>query len=242
LPKAITPSINSNGKSLLYPRKLQTTELIFLDTAEPSDLKSLADTGLIDGVTTIPSLIAKSSRKIVDVIAELCAITTGPVSAEAVATDYDGVFAEGHFLAKIAPNVAVKLPLKPDGLRAFEAFSDEGTMVKVTSCFSAVQALLAAKAGASCISPFVGRLDNSDADGMVLIREIRQIYDSHGYKTEILAASSLTPNDLKEAALAGADCCTLPPATFKALYKHYLTDAGLAAFLKDWASTGQSIL
>jgi transaldolase len=215
---------------------------IFLDTAEPSDLKALADTGLIDGVTTNPSLIAKSGRKIVDVIAELCSLTTGPVSAEAVATDYDGMLAEGRFLAKIAPNVAVKLPLTLDGLRACKTFSEEGTMVNVTLCFSAVQALLAAKAGATFISPFVGRLDDNGADGMLLIHEIRKIYDNYGFDTEILAASLRTPNHVKEAALAGADCCTLPPATFKALYKHNLTDAGLAAFLKDWASTGQSIL
>jgi transaldolase len=215
---------------------------IFLDTAEPSELKSLADTGLIDGVTTNPSLIAKSGRKIVDVIAELCTLTKGPVSAEAVATDYDGMMAEGRFLAKIAPNVAVKLPLTSEGLRACKTFSEEGTMVNVTLCFSAVQALLAAKAGATFISPFVGRLDDNGADGMTLIREIRQIYDNYGYETNILAASLRTPLHVRDAALAGADCATLPTATFKALYKHNLTDAGLAAFLKDWASTGQSIL
>jgi transaldolase len=215
---------------------------IFLDTAEVADFQALADTCLIDGVTTNPSLIAKSGRNIVETIAELCTLTTGPVSAEAVATDYDGMMAEGRFLAKIAPNVAVKLPLTPDGLRACKTFSDEGTMVNVTLCFSAVQALLAAKAGATFISPFVGRLDDNGADGMVLIREIRQIYDNYGYETQILAASLRTPLHVRDAALAGADCSTLPPATFKALYKHHLTDAGLAAFLKDWASTGQSIL
>jgi transaldolase len=215
---------------------------IFLDTAEIADVQALMTTGLIDGVTTNPSLIAKSGRKIADTIAQLCALTTGPVSAEAVATDYDTMMAEGRFLASIAPNVAVKLPLTPDGLRACKAFSDEGTMVNVTLCFSAVQALLAAKAGATFISPFVGRLDDNGGDGMVLIREIRQIYDNYGFETEILAASLRTPNHVKDAALAGADCCTLPPATFNSLYKHNLTDAGLAAFLKDWASTGQSIL
>jgi transaldolase len=215
---------------------------IFLDTAQTADLKDLLNTGLIDGVTTNPSLILKSGRKIGDTIAEMCSLTQGPVSAEAVATDYDGMMAEGRFLAKIAPNVAVKLPLTPDGLRACKTFSDEGTMVNVTLCFSAVQALLAAKAGATFISPFVGRLDDNGADGMVLIREIRQIYDNYGFATEILAASLRTPIHVKDAALAGADCATLPPATFKALYKHNLTDAGLATFLKDWAESGQSIL
>lgn len=215
---------------------------IFLDTAQPSDLEALVDTGLIDGVTTNPSLIAKSGRKIADVIAQMCALTQGPVSAEAVATDVEGMLAEGRLLAKIAPNVAVKLPLTPAGLKACKVFSDEGTMVNVTLCFSAVQALLAAKAGATFISPFVGRLDDNGADGMVLIREIRQIYDNYGFETQILAASLRTPVHVRDAALAGADCCTLPPATFQALYKHNLTDAGLAAFLKDWAATGQSIL
>lgn len=215
---------------------------IFLDTAETSELRDLMNTGLIDGVTTNPSLILKSGRVLADTIAEMCELTKGPVSAEAVATDYDGMMAEGRFLAKIAPNVAVKLPLTPDGLRACKTFSDEGTMVNVTLCFSAVQALLAAKAGATFISPFVGRLDDNGADGMVLIREIRQIYDNYGFETQILAASLRTPIHVKDAALAGADCATLPPPTFKALYKHNLTDAGLTTFLKDWAASGQSIL
>lgn len=215
---------------------------IFLDTAQASDVKLFADTGLIDGITTNPTLIAKSGRKIADAIAELCTLTTGPVSAEAVATDYDGMMAEGRYLAKIAPNVAVKLPLTPDGLRACKTFSDEGTMVNVTLCFSAVQALLAAKAGATFISPFVGRLDDNGYEGMILIREIRQIFDNYDFDTQILAASLRTPNHVRDAAIAGADCCTLPPSTFSALYKHNLTDAGLAAFLKDWAATGQSIL
>ena len=215
---------------------------IFLDTAETSDLKDLMTTGLIDGVTTNPSLILKSGRNLGDTIAEMCELTPGPVSAEAVATDYEGMMAEGRFLAKIAPNVAVKLPLTPDGLRACKTFSDEGTMVNVTLCFSAVQALLAAKAGATFISPFVGRLDDNGADGMMLIREIRQIYDNYGFETQILAASLRTPIHVKDAALAGADCATLPPSTFKALDTHNLTDAGLATFLKDWAASGQSIL
>ena len=215
---------------------------IFLDTADTADLQDLITTGLIDAVTTNPSLILKSGRKIADTIADMCKLTQGPVSAEAVAIDYDGMMAEGRFLASIAPNVAVKLPLTPDGLRACKTFSDEGIMVNVTLCFSAVQALLAAKAGATFISPFVGRLDDNGADGMILIREIRQIYDNYDFSTEILAASLRTPLHVKEAALAGADCATLPPSTFKALYKHNLTDAGLATFLKDWAASGQSIL
>ena len=215
---------------------------IFLDTADTADLQDLITTGLIDGVTTNPSLILKSGRKIADTIADMCKLTQGPVSAEAVAIDYDGMMAEGRFLASIAPNVAVKLPLTQDGLRACKTFSDEGIMVNVTLCFSAVQALLAAKAGATFISPFVGRLDDNGADGMILIREIRQIYDNYDFSTEILAASLRTPLHVKEAALAGADCATLPPSTFKALYKHNLTDAGLATFLKDWAASGQSIL
>ena len=215
---------------------------IFLDTADTADLQDLITTGLIDGVTTNPSLILKSGRKIADTIADMCKLTQGPVSAEAVAIDYDGMMAEGRFLASIAPNVAVKLPLTQDGLRACKTFSDEGIMVNVTLCFSAVQALLAAKAGATFISPFVGRLDDNGADGMMLIREIRQIYDNYDFSTEILAASLRTPLHVKEAALAGADCATLPPSTFKALYKHNLTDAGLATFLKDWAASGQSIL
>ena len=215
---------------------------IFLDTADTADLQDLITTGLIDAVTTNPSFILKSGRKIADTIADMCKLTQGPVSAEAVAIDYDGMMAEGRFLASIAPNVAVKLPLTPDGLRACKTFSDEGIMVNVTLCFSAVQALLAAKAGATFISPFVGRLDDNGADGMILIREIRQIYDNYDFSTEILAASLRTPLHVKEAALAGADCATLPPSTFKALYKHNLTDAGLATFLKDWAASGQSIL
>jgi transaldolase len=215
---------------------------IFLDTANPAELAELADTGLIDGITTNPSLIAKSGRKIADAIAELCALTSGPVSAEAVATDVDGMLKEGRYLAAIAPNVCVKLPLTVEGLKACKVLSDEGTDTNVTLCFSAVQALLAAKAGATFISPFVGRLDDNGADGMELIREIRAIYDNYGFETQILAASLRTPPHVRDAALAGADCATLPPAVFKALYKHNLTDAGLAAFLKDWQATGQSIL
>lgn len=215
---------------------------IFLDTALANEVRDFSATGLIDGVTTNPSLIAKSGRKISDAIAELCSLTDGPVSAEAVATDYDGMLAEGRYLAAIANNVVVKLPLTPAGLRACKTFSDEGIGVNVTLCFSAVQALLAAKAGAMFISPFVGRLDDNGSDGMVLIREIRQIFDNYDFETQILAASLRTSNHVRDAALAGADCATLPASTFQGLYKHHLTDSGLSTFLKDWAATGQSIL
>ena len=166
----------------------------------------------------------------------------GPISAEAVASDYDTMLAEGRFLAKIAPNVVVKLPLTAVGLRVCRALSDEGTPVNVTLCFSAVQALLAAKSGATFISPFIGRLDDNGQDGMELIRDIRVIYDNYGYETQILAASARTALHVRDAALAGADCATLPPGVFHALYKHVLTDLGLEAFMKDWAKTGQSIL
>jgi transaldolase len=215
---------------------------IFIDTAEVADLKILAATGLVDGVTTNPSLIAKSGRRIADAIEEICSLIRGPISAEAVASDYDTLLAEGRFLAKIAPNVVVKLPLTPEGLRVCKALSEEGTPVNVTLCFSAVQALLAAKAGATYISPFIGRLDDNGQKGMELIRDIRVIYDNYGFETQILAASARTSMHVRDAALAGADCATLPPAVFNALYKHVLTDLGLEAFMKDWAKTGQSIL
>ena len=215
---------------------------IFIDTAETSALSDLAKTGLIDGVTTNPSLIAKSGRKIADAIKEICELIRGPVSAEAVATDFDGMLAEGRYLARLAPNVVVKLPLTSDGLRACKTLSDEGTPVNVTLCFSAVQALLAAKAGATFISPFIGRLDDNGIEGMELIRDIREIYDNYGFETQILAASIRTSEHVRQSALAGADCATIPPATFKALYKHILTDAGRATFLADWEKTGQSIL
>jgi transaldolase len=215
---------------------------IFIDTAEVEQIKALLPTGLIDGVTTNPSLIAKSGRKIGEAIAEICALVPGPISAEAVASDYETLLAEGRFLAKIAPNVVVKLPLTPVGLRVCKALSDEGTPVNVTLCFSAVQALLAAKSGATYISPFIGRLDDNGSDGMELIREIRVIYDNYGFETQILAASARTALHVRDAAIAGADCATLPPAVFHALYKHVLTDLGLDAFMKDWIKTGQSIL
>lgn len=214
----------------------------FVDTADVKEIRELAETGLLDGVTTNPSLIAKSSRDMKEVIAEICKITEGPVSAETTALDAGGMIAEGKLLRKIAKNIAVKVPLTIDGLKACRALSQDGTMVNVTLCFSAVQALLAAKAGATFISPFVGRLDDIHIDGMDLISEIRQIYDNYDFKTEILAASIRTANHVREAALIGADVATVPYAVLKSLAKHPLTDKGLDLFLADWKKTGQSIL
>jgi transaldolase len=215
---------------------------IFIDTAEISELRALAETGLIDGVTTNPSLMAKSGRPIFEALKEICTVIPGPISAEAVADDAKTLIKEGEKLRTIADNIVVKLPLTVEGLKACKALSDDGHPVNVTLCFSAVQALLAAKAGASFISPFLGRLDDGGQDGMELIREIRTIYDIYDFQTKILAASVRTTLHVRDAALAGADCATMPSAVFKALYKHQLTDAGLAAFAKDWKSTGQSIL
>jgi len=214
----------------------------FVDTAEVAEIKKLAETGLLDGVTTNPSLIAKSGRDFKQTIAEICAIVPGPVSAEVAALDYEGMLREGRILAKIANNVTVKVPLTLDGLRACKALTSEGTMVNVTLCFSATQALLAAKAGATFVSPFIGRLDDIGLDGMDLIREIRSIYDNYqNLSTEILAASIRTVNHVKEAALIGADVATIPPAILAALVKHPLTDAGIATFTADWKKTGQTI-
>jgi len=215
---------------------------LFLDTADVSVIRELAATGLVDGVTTNPSLIAKSGRNIAEVIAEICALVEGPISAEAVATDFETMVREGDKLAAIAPNVVVKLPLTWDGLRAARAFADKGVQTNVTLCFSAAQALLAAKAGATFISPFVGRLDDHGADGSQLLEEIRAVYDIHGFETQVLAASLRNTAHVTAAALAGADAGTLPPDVFKALVKHPLTDKGLDAFLADWGKTGQSIL
>ena len=215
---------------------------LFIDSANVAELRAAAASGLIDGVTTNPSLIAKSGRNMKEAIAEICSIIPGPVSAEAVATDVEGMLNEGRYLARIASNVVVKLPLTENGLRACRTLSDEGIKVNVTLCFSAVQAMLAAKAGAYFISPFIGRLDDKGEDGMELIHDIRQVYDNYGFGTNVLAASIRTPEHVKQCALAGADCATLPPKIFAQLYKHELTDSGVAAFLKDWASTGQSIL
>lgn len=215
----------------------------FVDTADVKEIKELAATGLLDGVTTNPSLVAKAGRDFKEIIAEIAAIVPGPVSAEVAATDYDGMLKEGRTLAKIAKNVTIKVPLTMEGLKACKALSSEGTMVNVTLCFSANQALLAAKAGATFISPFIGRLDDIGLNGMDLIREIRTIYDNYqDLTTDILAASIRTVNHVKEAALIGADVATVPPAILKALVKHPLTDAGLATFLADWKKTGQTIV
>ena len=215
----------------------------FIDTADLGEIADLVSTGLVDGVTTNPSLIAKAGGNFLDLIAKICALVDGPVSAEVTALEAAQMIAEGRKLAKIAPNVAVKLPLTWDGLKACKALSAEGTMVNVTLCFSANQALLAAKAGAAFISPFVGRLDDIGIDGMDLISDIRQIYDNYpALTTEILAASIRTPLHLKQAAEIGADIATIPPGVLRAVVKHPLTDAGLQTFLADWAKTGQSIL
>ena len=214
----------------------------FVDTADTTEIKSLAEAGLVDGVTTNPSLIAKSGRKMSDVIAEICALTDGHVSAEVVATDFETMISEGRKLKAIASNVAVKLPLTMDGLRACRTLADEGTAVNVTLCFSANQALLAAKAGATFISPFIGRLDDINLDGLELIADIRTIYDNYGYETNILAASIRSANHMSECAKIGADVATAPPNVIKAMANHVLTDKGLDAFLKDWAKTGQKIL
>jgi transaldolase len=213
----------------------------FVDTAEVAEIAELAGLGLVDGVTTNPSLILKSGRDILEVTREICALVDGPVSAEVVATEAGAMIEEGRKLAKIADNIAVKVPLTWAGLAACRTLTGEGRMVNVTLCFSANQALLAAKAGATFISPFVGRLDDVNLDGMELIRDIRTIYDNYGFGTEILAASIRTPNHVKEAALIGADVVTAPPAVLRALAQHPLTDKGLAQFLKDWAATGQTI-
>lgn len=214
----------------------------FVDTADIADITELASTGMLDGVTTNPSLIAKSGRNFIEVVTEICGIVEGPVSAEVTALDVETMLAEGRKLAKIAPNIAVKVPLTWDGLKACKALTDEGTMVNVTLCFSANQALLAAKAGATFISPFIGRLDDINLDGLELIEEIRTIYDNYGFETEILAASIRTANHVKEVAMIGADVATVPPAVLRGLAKHPLTDAGLEQFLNDWKKTGQKIL
>ena len=214
----------------------------FVDTAEIDEIKELHDLGMVDGVTTNPSLIMKSGRDILEVTKEICGITDGPVSAEVTATEADAMIAEGRELAKIAGNIAVKVPLTWDGLKACKTLTGEGNMVNVTLCFSANQALLAAKAGATFISPFIGRLDDMGLDGMELIADIRQIYDNYGYETQILAASIRTVNHVADAAKIGADVATVPPGVLKKLAGHLLTDAGLKAFLDDWSKTGQSIL
>ena len=213
----------------------------FVDTADIAEIRELQDAGLIDGVTTNPSLITKAGRPMRDIVAEICDVTAGPVSAEVTALDADEMVREGRILAEIAENVCIKVPLTLAGLKACKELSGEGHMVNVTLCFSPVQALLAAKAGATFISPFIGRLDDINLDGMELIADIRRIYDNYGFDTEILAASIRTLNHVREAALIGADVATVPPATLKALVKHPLTDKGLETFLADWKKSGQTI-
>lgn len=215
----------------------------FIDTADIAEIRDLAATGLVDGVTTNPSLIAKSGRKFLDVVAEICSVVSGPVSAEVTATDFATMLKEGRKLARIAPNVAVKVPLTVDGLKTCKALSDEGVMVNVTLCFSAAQALIAAKAGAAFISPFVGRLDDIGQDGMELIGDIVGIYDQYpALQTEVLVASIRHPMHVVDAAKLGAHVATIPPKVLRQLYDHPLTDKGLAAFMEDWRKTGQSIL
>ncbi|MEK9621827.1 MAG: fructose-6-phosphate aldolase [Alphaproteobacteria bacterium] len=215
---------------------------IFLDSADIDEIKAHQDSGFVDGVTTNPSLIAQSGRNIIDTIAEICELVPGPVSAEVTATDFETMLSEGKKLAGIAPNVAVKVPLTEAGLRTCRVLSDAGTKVNVTLCFSAGQALLAAKAGAAFISPFVGRLDDIGQDGMGLIEEICSIYANFDFDTEVLVASVRSTQHVVDAALMGADVATLPPKILSALYEHPLTDKGLSAFLADWEKTGQSIL
>lgn len=214
----------------------------FVDTADISEIKDLALTGLVDGVTTNPSLVMKAGRDFRELIAEICEIVDGPVSAEVTALEAPAMIAEGKSLAGIAPNVTVKLPLTLEGLKACKALTGDGIKTNLTLCFSANQALLAAKAGATFVSPFIGRLDDIGSEGMELIREIRVIYDNYDFRTEILAASIRSPMHVKDAALAGADVSTAPPAVLKSLVNHPLTDKGLAAFLADWKKTGQNIL
>ncbi len=215
----------------------------FIDTADVDEIRDLAATGLIDGVTTNPSLVAKTGRDFFEVLSEICDIVPGPVSAEVAATDTGAMLAEARTLASVADNIVVKVPLTPDGLKACRTLTDEGIKVNVTLCFSAAQAILAAKAGASFVSPFVGRLDDIGADGMALIGEIVEIYGNYpDFTTEVLVASVRHPTHVVEAAKMGAHVATIPPAVLRAMFKHPLTDKGLDAFLADWAKTGQSIL
>ncbi|MFO1059083.1 MAG: fructose-6-phosphate aldolase [Dongiaceae bacterium] len=215
----------------------------FIDTADLGDIRDLAATGLVDGVTTNPSLVAKTGRPFIELVREIAGIVPGPISAEVTATDADSMLAEGRRLAAIAPNIAVKVPLTPAGLKTCRALADEGVRVNVTLCFSPAQAILAAKAGAAFVSPFVGRLDDIGADGMALIADILQIYSGYvDFNTEVLVASIRSPMHVVEAARMGAHVCTMPPAVLRQMFNHPLTDKGLAAFLADWAKTGQKIV
>jgi transaldolase len=213
----------------------------FVDTADTAEIRDLAETGLLDGVTTNPSLIHKAGRNFLEVVKEICAIVPGPVSAEVVATGHDDMMREAEVVRKIADNIAVKVPLTIDGLKTCRKLTADGTMVNVTLCFTANQALLAAKAGATFISPFVGRHDDVSFSGMDLIADIRTIYDNYGFDTQILVASVRNPMHVLEAAKIGADVMTAPPAVIRQLFKHPLTDLGIKAFLDDWAKTGQAI-
>jgi len=213
----------------------------FADTAEISEIRELAEQGLLDGVTTNPSLVQKSGRDFIEVVKEIAGVVKGPVSAEVVALDYEGMLREADILRKIADNITIKVPLTPDGLKACKSLTGDGTMVNVTLCFSAAQALLAAKAGATFISPFVGRHDDVGFDGMALIADIRLIYDNYDFDTQILVASVRHPVHVVEAAKIGADVMTAPPKIIWQLFKHPLTDVGIASFLKDWEATGQQI-
>ena len=215
---------------------------LFLDSADPKEIEALVATGLVDGVTTNPSLAAKTGLSLVDALATICKLVPGSVSAEVTALKSAEMISEGKKLAAIAPNITIKVPLTWDGLTACKTLTSDGHKVNVTLCFSPSQALLAAKAGATFVSPFIGRLDDVGQDGMELIREIREIFDNYSFQTEILAASIRHTMHIRDAALAGADVATLPPSLFRALAQHPLTDKGLAAFLEDWKKTGQSIL
>lgn len=215
----------------------------FVDTADVDEIRDLAATGLVDGVTTNPSLVAKSGRDFFEVLREICDIVAGPVSAEVAATDFETMLSEGRTLARLADNIAVKVPLTPDGLKACRTLAADGTMVNVTLCFSAAQAILAAKAGASFVSPFVGRLDDIGADGLALVADICEIYAGYpDFRTEVLVASVRHPMHVVDAAKIGAHVATVPPGVLRAMFNHPLTDKGLAAFLADWQKTGQSIL
>jgi transaldolase len=213
----------------------------FVDTADTAEIADLAATGLLDGVTTNPSLIAKSGRDFMEVTKEICGLTTGPVSAEVVALDHEGMMREAEVLRKIADNVCIKVPLTIDGLKSCKKLTSDGTMVNVTLCFSANQALLAAKAGATFISPFIGRHDDNGFDGLQLISDMRLIYDNYAFETQILAASVRHPIHVLECAKIGADVATMPPSVIRSLFNHVLTDKGIEGFLADWAKTGQSI-
>lgn len=215
----------------------------FVDTADVNEIRALVETGFVDGVTTNPTLVAQSGGRFEDVIAEICELVSGPVSAEVTATDLKGMLAEGRHLAKIAPNVVIKVPLTVDGLKACRTLTQEGTDVNVTLCFSAAQAILCAKAGATFVSPFIGRLDDIGETGMLLIHQIADIYNNYPeFTTQILAASIRSPLHVVDAARLGADVVTIPPKVLRMLYQHPLTDKGLSSFLADWEKTGQKIL